>query len=333
MKTDYMQQTQAYSTWGDKLLQHTDRLHEIQANRRFSPITLQLAPTEVCDSDCPFCSVQNRPTTQKIPWYKIQNGIMAFYELGLKSIEITGGGNPCLYRDGQRTINDIISMCGHLRLDIGVITNTEHLSRHLSAHSMEKVKWVRVSLAKLDEGKKPSDFNFEGLPLGKLGLSYIVHAGTTPATLDNIKAVAAANPDAKFVRIAADCLTEESMTIKERLARFLDGLDPRFFVKEIGDNFHAYPGGCWVGMIRPYWTSTGVYICTSHVLQKRTYLPEYKLCDSENITETWNRMNERFAKGLPPYEIDIPKCWHCYYANTNKLLSTVIHELPDKNFA
>src|SRR4029079_2144408 len=110
------------------------------------------------------------------------------------------------------------------------------------------------------------------------------------------------NPHVKFVRIAADCLTEDSMVIKEKWGEIINEVDKfgKFFIKEIGSNFHAYEGGCWVGMIRPYWTSSGIYICTSHVLKHRTYHPTWRLCGPSEIEETWNRMNERFAQGLPP---------------------------------
>jgi hypothetical protein len=332
MKLDYQQQTQAYSTWGDKLLQHTDRLHEIQHGKFFRPITLQLAPTELCDSDCVFCSVQARPKG-KIPWDVLEQGCRDFIALGIKSVELTGGGNPTLYRDGSHTINDVIEIFTSEGVEVGIITNSENLKRHLNDDTMALVKWVRVSLAKLDEGFKPEDYDFTGLPDGKLGLSYIVHENTTPETFRMIEDVARANPAAKFVRIAPNCLNDDSIGFKERWQTQLEKLDQRFFVKEIGDNFHAYPGGCWVGMIRPYWTSTGVYICTSHVLMKRTYLPEYRLCGAEEISEAWRKMNERFEKGLAPYEIDISKCGHCYYRFNNQILSTVISELPDKNFA
>lgn len=332
MTTDYMRQTQAFSTWGDKLLQHTDRLYDIQHKRLFRPITLQLAPTELCESNCPFCSVSNRPSGV-IPWAQLERGIEAFVELGIKSIEITGGGNPLLYRDSGRTINNIIALCSSHKISIGVITNSECPSRHLSPESLSQIEWIRVSLAKLEEGKNPDDYDFSGVDESKLGFSYIVHSGTTSETLDEIKALASKHPLIKFVRIAADCLTNDSVRIKQRLIGFMQDADPKFFIKEINDNFEAFPGGCWVGMLRPYWTSTGVYICTSHVLKKRTYLPEYRICDAVNITEAWNSMNEAFAAGKSPYPIDVSQCWHCYYANTNQILSSVIHELPDKNFA
>lgn len=326
-------QTQAFSTWGDKLLQHTDVLSGIQNQRHFRPITIQLAPTEICDSDCPFCSVQNRPIKEKIPWGEIHEGLRAFRRLGAKSIEITGGGNPMLYRDGENRINDIVWVAESLGFKVGIITNSEHLRRHLDPEL--SVSWIRVSLIKLDEGKRPEDYDFTGFE-GKVGLSYIIYEGTTVESIRKIARLVELNPHVKFVRIAADCLTEESMTLKEKWGEIIAEVDKfgKFFIKEIGSNFHPNEGGCWVGMLRPYWTSSGIYICTSHVLKHRTYHPTWRLCGPNDIEETWNRMNERFAQGLPPYDIDIKKeCWHCYYANNNKLLSSVINELPDKEFA
>lgn len=329
---DYNQPTQAYSTWGDKLLQHCDRLQEIQVDRRFRPITLQLAPTEACDSDCSFCSVQSRPRG-KITFSEIMCGLKQFADLGCKAVELTGGGNPTIYRDGDRTINHVIEACRMLGLQIGVITNSENLKRHLAKESFDSVSWIRVSLAKLDEGYSAEDYDLSGVPTGKLGLSYIVHAGTTPQTFREIEKVLANYPETKFVRIAADCLTEDSLIIRHKWGELVEKLDPRVFIKEIDDNFHPFPGGCWVGMLRPYWVSTGIYICTSHVLKKRTYLPEYRLCGPGDITSAWENMNTRFTQGLAPYEIDISQCWHCYYFNNNQILNTVIKEMPDKNFA
>lgn len=325
--------TQQFSTWGDKLLQHTDVLHSIQVHRHFYPITIQLAPTEACDSHCPFCSVGNRPMG-KIPFYQISHGLSAFWALGAKSVELTGGGNPLLYRDGSATINEIIETASTFKLKVGVITNSEVLKRHLTPQSAQRLSWVRVSLAKLDEGVRPDEFDFSGFE-DRLGLSYIFHSASLPDILERIADVVARWPTIKFVRLAPDCTTDDSLTIEQRLSKEVERVDRlgKFFIKDIGDNYHAFPGGCWVGMIRPYWTSTGIYICTSHVLKERKYLPQYRLCSADEIAESWMRMNERFAKGLPPYEIDVSKCWHCYYQNSNSILNTVINELPDKDFA
>ena len=332
----YETQTQNYSTFGDKLLQHTDVLYSIQNEREFKPITIQLAPTEACDSKCPFCSVAKRPVNQKIPFEKIEKGLKEFRELGAKALEITGGGNPLIYRDGKKNINDVIELAYDLGYDIGVITNSEVLKRHIRPENEEKLKWIRVSLIKLDEGKNPEDYDFDGFPISKIGFSYIIYDGTTVESLERIAKLIDLNPDIKFVRIAPDCLTEDSLTIKDDWGDILDRLDKykKIFIKEINDNFHPYPNKCFVGMIRPYWVWNGVCICTSHVLKNRVYHDDWKLCGHDDIKETWKKMNDRFKNGENPYDIDVNnKCWHCYYYNNNKLLNTVVSELPDKNFA
>jgi len=113
--------TQKYSTWGDKLLQHTDVLHSMQVDRYIKPITIQLAPTEVCDSDCPFCSVAGRPIKSTLSYEKIKSCLVDFKLLGAKALEITGGGNPMLYKDGDKNINDIIHFANELGYDLQIL--------------------------------------------------------------------------------------------------------------------------------------------------------------------------------------------------------------------
>lgn len=289
-----------------------------------------------CDSNCPFCSVAWRPVDKKIPWDTLEKGLREFRELGAKSVEITGGGNPLLYKDGSRNINDVIELAHSLGYEIGVITNSEKLSRHIKPENASKLSWIRISLIKLDEGKNPEDYDFSGFPMEKLGFSYIIYEGTTKKSIESIARLVELNPEIKFVRIASDCLTEQSLTIKGDWGDIVQAMDThkKFFIKEIGETFHPYEGGCWVGMVRPYWVWDGVYMCTSHVLKHRGYHDTWKLCKGDEIKEAWGKMNQRFQAGQNPYDIDIQKeCWHCYYYRNNELLSYVVTDLPDKNFA
>jgi 2-iminoacetate synthase ThiH len=98
---NYEEKTQLYATWGDKYLQHTDVLYSIQYEDTFKPINVQLCLCEICDSDCPFCSVAARPLKSYIPWEKLTKMLVDFKEMGAKALEITGGGNPLLYRDRE----------------------------------------------------------------------------------------------------------------------------------------------------------------------------------------------------------------------------------------
>ncbi len=130
----YEEKTQKYSTWGDKYLQHTDVLYSIQYEEKFKPINVQLSLCEICDSDCPFCSVAARPLKSYIPWPKLVKMMEDFKTLGAKAVEITGGGNPMLYRDKEhkKDINDVVMLCSKLDLDVGIITKPIQVERQLN---------------------------------------------------------------------------------------------------------------------------------------------------------------------------------------------------------
>jgi sulfatase maturation enzyme AslB (radical SAM superfamily) len=349
MKNNHHEEfTQKYSSWGDKLLQHTDVLSTIQNQRKFVPINIQIAPCEVCDSDCPFCSVQNRPLRSKLPFKKIQKVLEDFRILGAKAIEITGGGNPMLYRDGDRDINDIIECASALGYQIGIITNSHNLSR-IKVKNHSKVTWLRISLIKLDEGVAPESYVFNGFSTDKLGFSYIIYDKTTKESIDKIAKLVSLHPGIKFVRLAGDCLIKgNNAEVREKFKDVIDEIDKhsKFFFKEIGYEDAPFDHGCYVGMIRPYVAASPhgddyrVYPCTSYVLNKRTYDLDYSLCSVDNILVTWDEMNRRFKETGHPYEIKgnggknwCNTCKYCYYKNNNKLLHSVVTELPDKNFA
>ena len=85
-----------------------------------------------------------------------------------------------------------------------------------------------------------------------------------------------------------------------------------------------------------------VYICTSHVLNTRTYDLDYALCEATpvGIMSAWDDMNQRFRHEGRPYEVKgndgkgwCETCRFCYYKNNNRLLHTVAQPLPDRSFA
>ena len=356
--------TQQYSTWGDKLLQHTDVLHDIQVHKTFRPITIQLAPLEACDSDCPFCSVAARPTKSYMPFADVKQTLDDFKELGAKAVEITGGGNPMLYRDREtkENINDIVEYAHSLSYDIGIITNSNSLKR-LKPENFDKVTWIRISLIKLDEGVDPEDYDFCGFPYSKLGFSYIIYGdinnphahskreyqGTTPETITRIAELVGLHPEIKFVRLAGNCLIKgNNAEVRDGFKAVVDNVDQhnKFFIKDIGEDDGPFDDGCYVGLVRPYIAphpdggDYQVYVCTSHVLNTRTYDMDYSLCSIRDIVSTWERLSENYAKTGFPYEVKgngggswCSTCKYCYYKFNNKLLHTVAQPMPDKNFA
>jgi hypothetical protein len=356
--------TQQYSTWGDKLLQHTDVLYSIQKEKKFKPITIQLSPCEACSSGCPFCSVAERPLKSYMPFKDIKKTLEDFKFLGAKSVEITGGGEPLLYKDKETgdDINSIVEYAHELGYNIGIITNSSTLKR-IKKENYEKIDWIRISLIKLDEGVEPEEFDFCEFPKTKMGLSYIIYEGefgtgtrlgkpyipTNSETIRRIVRVLNLHPEIKFVRIAGNCLIKgNNSVIREKFKDVIDEIDinGKVFIKDIGDDDSPLDDGCYVGMIRPYVAPTPygdgkyqVYVCTSHVLNKQNYDLDYSLCDIDNIIPTWEKLNRNYEENGYPYEIKNncgkdwgESCKYCYYKFNNKVLHTVAQEMPDKNF-
>jgi len=367
---NYKEKTQKYSTWGDKLLQHVDVLYSIQADKRFKPITVQLAPTEMCDSDCPFCSVAKRPLKSYIPFRQVKNLLQQFRVLGAKSVEITGGGNPLLYRDkeAKKDINDVIEFAGKLGFDIGIITNTEKLERHLDPRVYDYINWIRISMIKLDEGKNPEDYDFGSFPRNRMGLSYIIYEstngvpdacsrtqkpyiGTTKESIEKIAKVIELNPELKFCRLGGNCLTSNhSYIAREKFGDVIRAVDiyDKFFIKEVEDNNKAFDDGCYVGLVRPYIAphpeggNYQVYVCTSHVLENRIYNLDFSLGSVDDVLNIWLKANKNYREHGHPYEIRNNKgrnwcesCkFPCFYYNNNKILHTVAQDMDknDRNF-
>ncbi len=318
---------QSYSTWGDKLLKHCDVLHAAQRGE-IRPITVQVAPIEACELKCSYCSVANRDKKGKIPWEALREGMKDFRALGAKALEITGGGNPLLYRDYNMGLEDVIVHAHCLGYKVGVITNSTKPFEHISG---SRLAWLRVSLSALDQGATAEDYALDWRC--PIGLSYIVHAGTKPEVFAEIARLAR---KCRFLRIAPDCKATSPALLEDyarkEMAKHFGGEDAAF-LKEVASNDKPFVGGCYVGAFRPYWTYSGVYICTSHVLATQRYEPQWKLCDIENVREFWYEMSTRVRGGLPLYDIDTSKCWRCYYHNNNAILHGVFAEVVDEDFA
>lgn len=323
-KKEFIEQTQRYATFGDKLLQHADVLADIQATGMWRPIDVQLSPIATCDSHCDFCSVSRRDLRKRLSLEQMKKCLKDFRDLGAKALELTGGGNPMLHPD----IKAVIRYAHELGYDIGIISNSEDPSKYITEEEANMLTWYRCSLTKLEEGKNPDEYNFDVIPKGILGFSHIMNDRTTPETIQWIADLVKRYPEVKFVRIAGNCLDSESIeTVKEKWLPAIKEVDKlgKFFIKEIGGCHNAYPSFCGVGPIRPYVMDDGnIYICTSHVLKFRKVDDRYIIGTVDDVHGMYKRIQEHFIKTGRPYDIDIKgKCAECFYYNNNKLLHAV----------
>lgn len=329
--SNYSNETQEHSSFGDKLLQHCEVLNSIQKGK-WKPITFQLSPTGKCDFNCKICSVANRDKTLELPYKWIVKALKDFRKLGAKSVEITGGGSPLLYPK----INEVINLAFKLGYDIGVISNSINPGKYLTKKSADQLTWYRASLSAFyfNENTK---YDFSIIPKGILSLSYIICDETTENALESIVKVIRDRPDVKFVRLAPNCLDKELIkNYKTKWEPIIRKIDPnnKFFFKEVETAYLPYSEFCGVGMVRPYCTEDGnIYACSSFLLRKRKYEPQYIIGHITDIKGMYKQANINQKIFGYPYEVPVNQCYHCMLPNNNKLLHTVVRRMSDANFA
>ncbi|MDR0748539.1 MAG: hypothetical protein LBF62_03070 [Tannerellaceae bacterium] len=105
----------------------------------FSYATIELHPTNVCNLDCLYCSYTGQKLKQTIPFEDF------YYIAGLRpqSITLAGGGEPTLYKNGNKTFSDMVKLLSETTAArIGLITNGSYFP---DGDFTKRLDWVRVS--------------------------------------------------------------------------------------------------------------------------------------------------------------------------------------------
>lgn len=83
-------------------------IEAIAANRATrGPVHVELDLTDRCNVDCYFCNQQDLRTKESIPQPKLTELIDELAENGLKSVRLSGGGDPLFHRDVLRVMDHL----------------------------------------------------------------------------------------------------------------------------------------------------------------------------------------------------------------------------------
>lgn len=302
-----------YTSTQAKLLCHPDRLDAWKSGWYY-PITLQLAPTDHCNLKCSFCSVKNRDG-DVLKLDRIEKAVLDLKEMGLKAVEITGGGEPTLYSK----INELIEFLWRIGLDIGLITNGIALDKNLPPTSLLRLQWIRISLNSLDYVPSIKVPAFRKT----LGFSYVVHEGTTEATAVKIMDMVTKHQPA-YLRLVPNCLSTD--TIKQSYAKAremgLTKLDHSFFqTKE-----YEVPRQCVIGYLKPFLAPDGYfYRCSANPLIGRKFNPEFRMGCWMDVNRIWQ---------APFRSMDTKHCQtgKCFFKEHNDFLESLRMTIPHPNF-
>lgn len=173
----------SFTSTGEKLFYHQEVMQKLRDGKG-QPIVTHIMPTDVCQHSCAFCSVQHR-SGDSLSMLQIRQYLDQLCTFGLKSVIISGGGNPLLYRCRETggDINMLIDEIHARGLEIGMITNGLPLKDYgdrwswktMRPETLDKLTWVRISLSGWDHVEDTvytPDVNRE---ITTLGASYVLH--------------------------------------------------------------------------------------------------------------------------------------------------------------
>ncbi len=306
-----------------KLLKHLDSLAKIQ-QKKPSPILLHLSTTNKCDRNCIHCCFSERDKSLELPFSKLKKSIDQFVDLGIKSIELTGGGEPTQYSNINALIEYIVD---EKKLPLGMNTNAMSVDR-ITINNWKKFDWVRVAMNIFDDKKNYVEnmIEFEG------GVDFIKKYTNITACYIVPKEIGTKNLFNMFcfaidkeipTRIAPDCIQKKPQ-IKKMIDRINKFIDTRPNLKNsqylFVSDFNVFLGKrennvCLTHMIKPFlYTDGWVYCCPSSELaieNGRTMQRKFRVCRMEDVKYYYTHKFEAFHH----------TCSYCKYTAQNNLLA------------
>lgn len=189
----------SYVSTGEKFFAHQEAMTNLR-NGRGQPITCHIMATDVCNHSCAFCSVQHR-AGDVLPFDDIVGFVDILLRYDLKSVILSGGGNPILYKCKKtgKDFNDVVSAIHDRGLEIGLITNGMPLRPYgwtvgggdgsllppiddvrrswmtVRPETLDKLTWVRISMSGLDHQEREVYVPEIDPSKTTLGFSYVAH--------------------------------------------------------------------------------------------------------------------------------------------------------------
>jgi len=259
--------------------------------KRKGPFHLEIMPTNKCNLKCEFCGLHGKHDDTETPLKTIIETLDILPDL--RSIEITGGGEPTL----SPIINDIITICYHRGLKLGLVTNGTALDNIKG--NIVLFNWIRISInGMVDKGMK---VNFDIVPSEtKLGISYVVHKDSPKDYIERLRILMRKYRNIRYCRI-----TEDIYECKEENL-YMDYGDGIFMIRR---PWSKSSKKCYLGSTKCILAPNGLlFPCCVMAINEHSYDPKYAT-------------NADDLKNYKPYSCPYEKC---PYAETNEYLEYIL---------
>lgn len=300
------------------------------------PIVTHVMLTDLCQHDCGFCSVAKRDGNA-LTMAQVRGYLDQLVPLGLKSVILSGGGNPILYRcpETHTNINHAVEMIRGMGLQIGLITNGMPLKKYpvwdgpdrtswvnVWTSTLDDLAWVRISMSGLDHPERCVYVPDIDQSKTTLGFSYVYHDGSPPLEwlTEQIREYVA-NYQPTYVRLLPDCLQPELLSYRcADLQAMADAIDPEVCFVQYKPP--RAPHACYLGYVHPVLNSDGwVFPCDSCTLNKSAahkFAEPWRVCRWDEIGEFYQRPVRSL---VDPQKL----CPGCVFNASNTLLESVVN--------
>lgn len=144
----------------NKLIYHPEKLLQIRNNEQPLPVHVLIVISDLCNQDCHFCAYRmsgyinnevfsiiqpdgqvNRNPNRMIPYEKLQEILHDCKRMGVRAIQLSGGGEPTVHPQFGQYVSDILDA----DIDLGLVTNGLML-KEKDMDNLARSCWVRVSI-------------------------------------------------------------------------------------------------------------------------------------------------------------------------------------------
>lgn len=142
-----------YST--TKVIYHPELVEAFaeRKSHRLKPHHIHLMPQNLCNQSCHFCSYRLEGwhnselfnDKKHIPWPKMKEIVWDLFDMSVKAVEITGGGEPLAYPFIKELLLELLET----NIELGLVTNATLLTPEVAdilAKFGPRFKWSRVSI-------------------------------------------------------------------------------------------------------------------------------------------------------------------------------------------
>lgn len=316
-----------YTSTGIKFWFHKEQINSYRNGTGKTIISTHISPEGRCNLKCSYCSVTYRSDKSRIKLETIKDYVLKLKTRGLKSVIITGGGEPTLYPE----INDLIRWIRfEQNLKVSLITNGTNFDK-INKDIFKLLSWIRISINFFEDWENRIGNNFCKSYLSNdcdLGMSFIYtleQEGKGDELLD-IKStfkkiqILCDKIGSKYIRIAPNCLLSQKELIYQhkKIESILEEVGDERFMHQHKTHNTPSSNVCHQAYFRPFLSEEtwddgvpgSVYPCDSVVLNdSSTFFSKiYQICKPSDILD--------FIDGKIKMKFNpILSCHECVFSN------------------